>query len=273
MSKIKIVFTDLDRTLLNDNSTFSKQDLQTLRLLGSKNIVRVLITGRNLFSVKKVIDNDFPVDYLIFSSGICIMNWQTKKIIFTEHLNENQSEYITRALIAEKLDFMVHNPLPDNHFFFYYRSSQNNPDFQRRLNLYQKFAHRIKIPIKIQKASQFIAILNYCSGSELFTAVAENFNDFNVIKATSPLDHKSLWLEIFPSNVSKGLSAKRLCNYLNVQKEQSLGIGNDYNDLDLLEWTNYSYVVENAPEELKNKFTVTVSNNKAGFSRVVKQFV
>jgi hypothetical protein len=41
-------------------------------------------------------------------------------------------------------------------------------------------------------------------------------------------------------------------------------VGNDYNDLDLLEWAAHSFVVENAPDDMKNRFETVSSNNNGG---------
>ena len=74
---LKMVVTDLDGTLLNPQHQISDKDLQSLKLLGDKNIYRVIATGRSPYSLNKVLPADFPIDYLIFSSGSGIINWNT----------------------------------------------------------------------------------------------------------------------------------------------------------------------------------------------------
>lgn len=64
---IHMVVTDLDGTLLNTDHQISETNKQTLHWLGDKKITRVAATGRTLFSSKKVLSNDTPIDYLIFS--------------------------------------------------------------------------------------------------------------------------------------------------------------------------------------------------------------
>ena len=73
-SSIKIVFTDLDGTLLNSDQHPGRRDLEMLHRLGEQGIVRVIVTGRNLFSLSKVLGDDFPVDYVIFSTGAGILD-------------------------------------------------------------------------------------------------------------------------------------------------------------------------------------------------------
>ena len=54
---------------------------------------------------------------------------------------------------------------------------------------------------------------------------------------------------------------------------QTLSIGNDYNDLDLLEWAASSFVVENAPDDLKDRFPVVASHNESGVAEAVQRWL
>jgi hydroxymethylpyrimidine pyrophosphatase-like HAD family hydrolase len=54
---------------------------------------------------------------------------------------------------------------------------------------------------------------------------------------------------------------------------RTLSIGNDYNDLDLLEWTASSFVVKNAPDDLKKRFPVVASNNESGVAEGIQRWL
>ena len=97
------------------------------------------------------------------------------------------------------------------------------------------------------------------------------YSMFSVIIATSPLDHTSLWVEVFNKNVSKSKAAFFLSKELSVERKNVFSIGNDYNDLDLLEWSGKGFVVENALDELKKGFEQVSSNNHCGVSIVAKK--
>ena len=59
-------------------------DLTRLRYLvelGRRGRLRVIATGRNLFSARKVLPPDFPVDYVLFSSGAGIMDWPAQRLL------------------------------------------------------------------------------------------------------------------------------------------------------------------------------------------------
>ena len=58
---------------------------------------------------------------------------------------------------------------------------------------------------------------------------------------------------------------------MKIGKRDIVSVGNDYNDLDLLEWTVNSYVVDNAPADLKNRFAIVASNNNGGVSEAARR--
>ena len=70
---IKAVVIDLDGTLLNDKRKVGEKDIKTLKQLGEKDIVRIIATGRSLYSFNEVINEDFPIDYLILAPQLCYL--------------------------------------------------------------------------------------------------------------------------------------------------------------------------------------------------------
>ena len=80
-------------------------------------------------------------------------------------------------------------------------------------------------------------------------------------------------MEIFPLHISKAYGAEWLCKHLEIDSKCSLVIGNDYNDLDLLEWGKHPYVVANAPKELRDSYQVAKSVDESGFSHAIDQIL
>jgi hydroxymethylpyrimidine pyrophosphatase-like HAD family hydrolase len=80
-------------------------------------------------------------------------------------------------------------------------------------------------------------------------------------------------MEIFHETVSKGNGVKFICDTLRIEHDFTIGIGNDYNDIDLLEFTRFSYLVENGPAELKASFRSAISNEESAFASVVNHFI
>ena len=267
---LKMIVTDLDGTLLNSCSRVDRPNINTLLNLGKMGIVRTIATGRSPYSVSKVLSDDFPIDYVIFSSGAGIIRWSDKQIVHSRLLDQHEVQSIVENLIAHDVNFMVHDPIPHNHCFLYYSTEQENPDFRRRIEAYSAFCQPFISGIDFPNgATQIIAVLP--NDAEFFTQLSKKFPELKVIRTTSPLDGVSIWMEIFPIDVSKAYGINWLCNEeLKCSINEVASIGNDFNDLDMLDLTKLSYVVANAPDELKNYYRVVPSNDEFGFSVAVK---
>ena len=157
---MQMLITDLDGTLLNNDHCVSQQDRDTLFQLSRKNILRVIATGRSYYSVQKVLPADFPIDFIILSSGLGIMDWQSKQLIATHGIGERTVKRTIPLLIQNQIDFMLHAPFPENHHFMFFKNTHTNKDFHRRLELYKEFARPMQNASSINSAaSQFVCIL------------------------------------------------------------------------------------------------------------------
>jgi hypothetical protein len=220
-----------------------------------------------------VLDEYSPFDYVIFSSGAGIMDWRTQKIIRAMSIPDKTTAEITHFLISQKYKFKISCILPDNHNFGWWES-YTCPELTRYVEHHQKFGVAVKIdPDHLFPSSQFLMF--FPADSNQFELVKNkiqtNFPEMSIIKTTSPFDSGFIWMEIFPEGVSKAHGIEEICRITGIARENTLGIGNDFNDLEMLEFTQHSYVVENAPEELKLKYLISLAHYDDGFSHAVNQ--
>jgi len=263
----KAAVIDLDGTLLNDNKKAGEEDIRTLHKLGEKKILRIIATGRSLYSFNEVLSGDFPIDYLIFAAGAGIMNFKTKEIINSYFLRANDVKRIAQKLIELKIDFQIRSKIPDSHNYVYKKFCDKNPDFERLNSLYKVYSEELTENYHFKDAARFIAI----SPEDNIVSIIENeFDDFSIIRASSPIDNKSVWMEIYPPNVNKGSALRYLCNNLNISLSDTIGLGNDYNDIHFLDIVNDAYIVENAPNILKLKYKNTTDNNDNPLTEIFK---
>jgi HAD superfamily hydrolase (TIGR01484 family) len=267
--RVGIVVTDLDGTLLDSRQRLSLADRQTLIELGERGVTRVIATGRSLFSVCKVLGPDVPVDFVAHSSGAGIVSWPDRSSVRALHMPATDAAELAAELVARRHDFMLHRSIPDSHQFYAHRSSAENADFDRRLQLYADHARELRLPLPVaEPMCQALVIVPSSLGAshaELRAALP----GFEVIRTTSPLDASSMWIEIFPVGVGKAAASAWLRERERQEPCLCLAIGNDYNDLDLLDWADIAFVVANAPAELRSRYRNVASNDHSGFSEAV----
>ena len=272
-----MVVTDLDGTLLGAEARLGKANRRALVRLGEAGSLRVVATGRSLHSAEQVLDAEFPIDYLVFASGAGILEWRSRALLVAHEMQCEHVRGTLEVLLAKGLAFMVHLGVPDNHHFYYHqppgqRDGQTvagNPDFERRRARYAEFAQPLdgRVLDGLQ-VSQFLVI--EAPGSEPhYDALVTELAHLNVVLTTSPLDHRSRWIEIFPPAASKSRAAEWIRERHGVAHHDVVAVGNDYNDRDLLEWARHSYVVANAAASLKARYAVVASNDDQGFAEAM----
>ena len=270
---LKLVATDLDGTFLKNDKSISKENLDALQSLGERGILRVVATGRNLKKAQEVIASHIPFDYIVFSSGAGVYDCKNNQLLFYRNINKLAVQQLSGFLVARDLNFHLFKPVPDNFKCWYYRGSVACSEFERYFGFHQAYSEEFMInQIPESEASQFLVV--FPNNADHFHLLKEEiqlrFPEVKVVRTSSPLETDYTWMEIFHHSVSKGNGVKFLCDRLHIEHEYTLGIGNDFNDLDLLEFTRYSYMVKNGPQELKDRFLRAQSNEDSAFAKAVE---
>ena len=270
----RMFITDFDGTLFRSDRTIAPTERETLARLGAAGIVRVIATGRSLYSFQKAVGPDLAVDYVIFSTGAGTISHPDGRMLRQVHIEAPAARHLAATLTAARLDFMVHRPIPDNHMFQFRGNRRENPDFDRRIRLYHDFCQPLDGDSAISgPVTQFIAILPPRRDTGIIAELQRELPQVNIIRTTSPLDGQSTWVELFPLSVSKSLAAEWLTRKLGIRAEEVLAVGNDYNDLDLLEWSGTGYMVANAPDELRDRFPTVASHDRCGVTEAVQRWL
>ena len=275
-SELKLVATDLDGTFLKNDKSISKENLEVLHVLGEKGILRVIATGRNLKKALEVIPPEIPFDYIVFSSGAGVFDLKNEKLIYRQNINQQLVQQIADFLVDMDLNFHLFRPVPENFKCWFHRGSISCAEFENYFEYHQSFSEAFPVNQKLgSDACQFLVV--FPNNLERFLAFKEDmqnrFPDVKLVRTSSPLETGYIWLEIFHQSVSKGNGVKFVCDSLQIGHEYTLGIGNDFNDLDLLEFTKFSYIVDNGPQEMKDRYLGAASNEESAFAHAVKKHI
>lgn len=275
--------SDLDGTLLTSDRRLAAVDVAALAELRRHGVRVVLATGRSEHSLARQLQllglarekASLPIDYLIFSTGAGVSLFSARTPLRSLTLSGAALAGALDLLDRLGIDYMVHRPIPHTAHFLFRRNGGDNPDFTRRLELYADFAQ----PFSRQAldsfggATEVVAIVPAAGGHEKAARVAALLNECSVVKATSPLDGESLWIEIFAPTVSKSGAAAWLATRCGIAREEVCAVGNDYNDEDLLSWAGQAYVVGNAPLSLRRRFATVADNDHGGVAEAAARWL
>lgn len=264
-----LVVSDLDGTLLDSHHQLSAANRNALLELGRRGVPRVVATGRTLFSALRVVGKDFPIDYLVCSSGASIFRWPSGELLKAEHMSAESALQLAHVLAMRELDFMLHHAIPENHRCLFRRTARSNADFDRRLELYASYMRPLGSLTEITGPMCQAVVIEPPPGPGSYPALQRELREYSVLRATSPFDGVSTWIEVFPAGVCKSAGARWLQQARALPGSFSLAVGNDYNDVDLLDWADLACVVGNAPEELLARYRRVARHDESGFSEAV----
>lgn len=252
--------TDLDGTLLRDG-LLDPMDLKALEDLGEIGASRSIATGRSRFSLfKDPARRSLPVDYLILSSGACVMDGDTGELLHAQEMTREEAGNAADILMSMELDFAVHREVPDNHRFLHWCGVRPNADMERRIAIYNGFCAPFDGELPGERFTQLVVIVPPDRSPGTYRSVLDVLGEtFSVIRTTSPLDGESLWIEVFSRGVCKSSGAQWLARRLGVDRSAVAAVGNDYNDTDLLDWAASSFVMKDSPPEVSSGRTVVSS--------------
>lgn len=267
---IKLVAIDLDGTLLNDEKGVDLENIKAIQRVKSLGIKVVICTGRPLFTAKPIIDLLGPVvseDYLIIYNGAVLYRLDQKKLIYQKHLSLSDLKFFKQLM--DELDMPLNALTLDT----IYESPKIIPG---RLNLYRKAFPNAPFEKKnfddFSEDQIFLKFVVTAEASFLKQQMARIprhlWDDYSIC-----LSHP-FQLEVMAKGVSKSRTLKRLGDYLSISMKEVLALGDQLNDMDLLQVAGIGVAMENADDRLKEIADfVTKSNNQAGVAYALDHFI
>nr|WP_139905559.1 HAD-IIB family hydrolase [Clostridium thermarum] len=85
---------------------------------------------------------------------------------------------------------------------------------------------------------------------------------------------KPTYLEIMPATASKTSVIELLCKKFNLSSSEVIAMGDNYNDINMIEYARLGVAMENAPEEVKRYAVyITLTNDEDGVAEAIKVHV
>lgn len=276
---IKLIASDLDGTMINQNFPIAKDNLKAIEDLHKSNLPFVICTGKT-YSISKHYCDDFHAQYGIFGNGSQIINLKTGEEIDSKLLS--LEDILTCLSIASSHHLHVHA----------YTSNSLLTEQLAYLDLRNAllYPHQIKIQ-KVDNLENYIqtqkpAILKLVLSSESdLTPVKTQLEDHTNLTIChirkyghykDTVIHKEYnYLDISPHLVSKGSALQTLSHYLKIKKEEILSVGDNVNDLDMLQNSGIGIAVATAYEEVKKVATYTTLHTveEGAFAEAVYRFI
>lgn len=264
---------DFDGTLIGASRRIAPTVMEQLDRVGKMGVVRVLATGRNIDSLLSMMPADTPLDYLVTGSGTLTLRWPSRSVFQQNCIPSALCHGIAEMLRSQGISFFLLEAPPQCEYCYGFRGEGPTCcEFDRRLRGY-KSKTRSYDDLCCGAASRWQALSSdfsqfiiFSDSVEMYRTLSHNIRQvekammkegtaakaLRIVRTTSPFDHKSMWVEVLP--VTKAEAIEAIAREHGISREQCVGVGNDFNDEDLLQWCGKSFVVRNAPKELQSKY-------------------
>ena len=248
-----IVAIDVDGTLLDSDNRISKGAAEAISSLRKQGIVSVLASGRSMDGVSPYYDELDLAPYLIGAGGALISTVSGEVVKAFE-----LPEYVVKDIInlGRELGVGIALHQVDN-----LRFESTNEQI--------KIINR-NLPGELIRIEDLSSVLQI-SPTVKFTLWGDHnvlLKAQNKIRALSvPVDMTfsgEVFLEITNPGVSKGHALLLLAQHLNIPKNRIAAVGDQFNDVSMLETASLSIAMGNAPEAVKAVAQATAPGNNEG---------
>lgn len=276
---IKLVASDLDGTIIDNHNSISQDNLEAINNIQKKHIPLVICTGKT-YALSKDICKNLHASFGIFGNGSQIIDLTTGKEIMKTTLSYNELESCFSVL--EKYDLHIH-AYTENSIIspkLTYMDLRNSILFPNKINF--EIVPSVQNYLKENNTPIFKIIISSTSNLSEVKAELEKFTNLNILHISKTglykdnvINKEYEYLDISPLNVTKGSALKMLSDYLNLQKEDILSVGDNLNDIEMFKASNIGAALNNASDKVKmyaNYITKNTVEN-GGFAEAIYKFI
>lgn len=264
----KLVVTDMDGTFLNSKEEISEENLKIVKELNKRGILFSIATGRLDTMIKpylRQIGNNNPI---ISCNGALVRNISKGEFYHAQIIKEIEFKKVIDICKANNLVFAV-----------YCEYTVYSECIEGRIKHYvdrnESLCEEDKVAIKIVKniytdiEEKIFKVLVANDSPELLEQVSGELNKIHGIEAYKS---SSNLLDIMAEGVTKGTALKDLAEILKIKREEIIAIGDNHNDISMLEYAGYAIAVGNAEQAVKDiADLVTASNDDDGVAKGLRK--
>ncbi len=267
---MKLLFTDLDGTLLTSDKTISKETQKSLLTYLDAGHKLVLSSGRPLQSILQIKETFQIPDknvYIISFNGANIYDCEEKAQLYSSRLLEN----CVQKILAISYTNMIHCHAYSDTEIVSEKDTKELAVYKNHVNIPVKIVNNIST--YLQKPPYKLLAISLDNTEKLITLQ-------RLIQAAFPKDITTIfsnphYLEIFSSCAGKGNALVFLANFLQVPLQDTIAIGDAENDITMIQAAGCGVAIKNANSITKNSanYVSTYTNDEDGIIEIINTFV
>lgn len=268
--KYKMIVSDLDETLLGSDRRVSEKNREAIRKARELGVRFVPATGRGYSSIRGTLDElglrEKEQEYVISYNGGAVTENKGERLLHFEGISfEKAEELFYRGL---SYDVCIH--VYTKEMVYVYRLNQNETDYLNGRMEVQEF---------------FMDNLDFLKGQEIVKILYVN-TDYSYLKQieedlkniTQDLDvsySSNRYIEFNQKGVNKGSGLLFLAKLLKIRPEETIAVGDNFNDLSMIQAAGLGVGVNNTVPDMKPLCDVILNANcdQGAIAEVVERYI
>ncbi|HYE83473.1 MAG TPA: Cof-type HAD-IIB family hydrolase [Clostridia bacterium] len=277
--KYKMLVTDMDYTLLNKEKKVSERNREAVRKAIEKGVHMVVATGRIYTSARvyaKLLGVSTPI---IASNGAIIREAafnnpeDTERTIYKDILKVEAVKEMIK--LSHKYDLFCHFFTEDT---IYAEKLVNVSLRYTEWNKYLGEEDQVKIKIVdniekaiVQEPVEILKAVVVDKDSGKLQGLRNDIEASGIVSASQSMKDN---LEVMNRGVTKGNAVKRLAELYGIRREEIIAIGDNENDISMIEYAGLGIAMENAEESLKSAADhITGDYQEDGVAEAIERFI
>lgn len=280
---IRLVASDIDGTIIGEDNKITQKNLNAIYDMRKSNIDFTICTGKPYSMVKNFCE-DLHASYGIFGNGNQIIDLKTGKEIFRKTLSQEEVNvcislakkdrlhihlYTENEVITPELLYMdLRNFILKDSIYHSNLSFKIVPDIEKYIESY----HPIIFKLVISSPSNLLDLKNKLDQkTDLTIYRVKKLNQYK----DKVIDKEYEYLDITPNKTNKSEALNMLSNYLKLSSSEVMAIGDNLNDMDMIQKSGIGVAVANAYDDVKKVATYITKNNveNSGFAEAVYKYI
>ncbi|NHM33747.1 HAD family hydrolase [Neobacillus terrae] len=284
--KYSLLATDLDGTLLNEDKEIDSKTIEAIHEFRSRGGRVVISSGRSPLSTKWIAETiGLKNEPIIAYNGAVILDEEGKVLEQYPFQNEALLSFLDAcqeegvyAQFYEGDNLLVSEKAKWNLNWI----ENNIPELKNiggRKELCDRYREKCQVKLvenlrgyirENQPNITKIAVFNEGGSLRDFSEkIAQEYDHFEISSSLNYLN-----LEISPSGITKAASLGKVAEHLGIPLSQTAAIGDNFNDMFMLEMAGLGIAMGNAPDEVKRHAdAVTLTNNEGGAGKAIQDYL
>ncbi len=281
--KYKLIASDMDGTLLNDDLNISARNLAAIAKFRERGGIFVLSTGRAPEAVERYLPAlgfDKVSVKTVCNLGAMIVDSVTKQTEFLGEMDRGgaarlvefakpKSRYV-QMYAGDGLKIEAHTFISDTYCEKVGVTAQAVGDLT-------ELAHKTEQPI-----IKILLIVDERGVADFVKALNAEFPELRFIQSTAPLlaalkregeDFEPTMIECLSNGVDKGLALKRVAEHYGVDMSEVMAFGDSFNDIGMLKAAGLGVAMGNARPPVKLAADIVAdTNNNDGVAQIIEKY-